>query len=498
MSPFVVLIVLVAGLLLLWGISALAARGSRKEEVFTNSSRTSPFITTLSMVTAAMTGVTFISAPGSVVTSSLSYLQMCLGFIVGYAIVAWVLLPRFHALKLYSLYEYLDSRFGRRSHITGAWFFLVSKMLINAIRFYLLCVVLQFMIYEPLGLPLWVNVAIVGLLVWLSTQRGGVRSVIWMDVAKTILMFLCVVLCIFFASSMAGLSFTEAVEAVCNHSFSKVWFVDDASDWRFLPKQFIAGVFMIVATTGLDQDFMQRALGGGRLQDTQRSMMAAVVLQTMIIGLLLVLGVLLYIYMESRGIAVTGGFPLRDSEGAEVVSKSDEVLAFVTTRAGLPLLVGVFFVVGLLFSSFSSIGSAMTAQATAVSVDILDGRNRGMSFMQRSRKIALPIVAVVTGVCVLAIDALSNDNMLNMTYDIAAFSYGPLLGMFAFGIFTKRNVRDALLPYVAILSPLLSFAIKSVALKLWGYQFGFELLVLNALITMAGMWLIGVGVDKKK
>ena len=497
MSPFVVLVVLVVGLLLLWGISALAARGSRKEEVFTNSSRTSPFITTLSMVTAAMTGVTFVSAPGSVAGSSLSYLQMCLGFIVGYAIVAWVLLPRFHALKLYSLYEYFEKRFGRRSHITGACFFFVSKMLINAIRFYLICAVLQFMVYEPLGIPFWVNVAIMGLLVWLSTQRGGVRSVIWMDVAKTILMFSCVVLCIFFAASMAGLSFTGAVEAICDHSFSKVWFVDDASDWRFLPKQFVAGVFMIVATTGLDQDFMQRALGGGRLQSTQRSMMTAVVLQTLIIGLLLLLGVLLYVYMERCGIAVEGGFPLRNSEGVAVVAKSDEVLAFVTTRAGLPLIVGVFFVIGLLFSSFSSIGSAMTAQATAVSVDILDGRNRGMNFMQRSRKIALPMVAVMTGVCVLAIDAMSNDNMLNMTYDIAAFSYGPLLGMVAFGIFSKRCVRDALLPYVVVLSPLLSFVVKSLALNLWGYQFGFELLVFNALLTMGGMWLIGIGVAKK-
>lgn len=497
MSPLVVLVVLILGLLSLWGISWMAARTNRGEERFAAGGRTKPFVATLSMVTAVMTGVTFVSVPGSVAGSSLSYLQMCLGFVVGYAVIAYVLLPRFHALKILSLYEYLDCRFGRHSQMTGACMFLLSKLLVNALRLYLICSVLQFVLYGPLGVPLWVNVGIMSLVVWLSTRRGGVRSVLWMDVVKTLIIFACVTLCIIFAASMAGLDFEGAVDAVANHRFAQVWFVEDASDWRFLPKQFVAGIFMVVATTGLDQDFMQRALGGRNLHATQRSMMVAVVLQVVIIALLLVLGILLYIYMESCGVVVTEGFPLCDGAGEVVAAKSDDVMAFVAMRGGMPMVVGVLFVVGLLFSSFSAIGSAMTAQSTSVVVDILGGRNRGMEFMERWRKVALPVVAVATWGSVLLIDALCSDNVLNLTYDIAAYSYGPLLGLYTFGIFSRRQVCEKWLPCVVVVSPLLSYAIKLAAYRLWGFEFGFELLVLNAAITICGVWLTGIGKFKK-
>lgn len=484
MSPFVIIATIAAYMAILLLIAHITGRNADNNGFFTGNRRSPQLVVSLAMIGAAISGVTFVSVPGSVATSSFSYMQMIFGFVVGYIVIAFVLIPIFYRLNVVSLYEYLNIRFGVSSHKTGAWLFFVSKVLGASLRVFVVCTVLQHLVFAPLGLPFWLNAFVTMALVWLYTQQGGVKSIVWTDAFKTVLLVSSVVLCIVYVVRELGYSASETFSQITSHSYSKTFFFDDVNDERYFWKQFLAGVFMVVAMTGLDQDLMQKVLSSRSAKESQRNMIVSGVLQGVVIFLFLMLGVLLYIYAERTNLVFEGG---------------DNLFGAVATSSAFPMIVGIIFVLGLIASTYAAAGSALTALTTSFTVDILEGQSRFEE--QRLRKIRRWVhiaMAVLMSLAIIAFELWSNDSVINLVYGVAGYTYGPLLGMFAFGIFTKRQVRDKYVPLIAILSPIICFVLdKNSEAWFGGYRFGFELLILNATITALGLYLASLNVKPK-
>lgn len=491
MSPVTVIITVAAYIALLFVVAMRASRRADNSGFFTGGRRTHWAVAALAMVGAAISGVTFISVPGSVAADGFSYMQMVGGFIVGYLVIAFVLIPLFYRMGVVSLYEYLDRRFGMGAHRSGAWFFFISKMLGASIRAYVICAVLQTLVFDHYRIPFAVNAAVMMSLVWLYTRRGGVQSVIWTDLLKTACLIGSVVLCIVFMTRELGLGAAETAVQVADHDFSRIFFFDDPTDRRYFFKQFFAGIFMVVAMTGLDQDMMQRTLSCRNYRDSQKNMIISILLQTGVIFLFLVLGTLFYIYLEQRGICPGEGslFPMLDSSGAAAIAKSDEVFTHVATQCSLPLAVGILFVVGIVSSTYSAAGSALTALTTSFTIDILDGRKRyDEGRMTSVRKRVHAAMAAMMCLSILAFERWGDASVIQLVYTVASYSYGPILGMFAFGILCRRRVRERWVPAVAVASPVICYILHSNSERgLGGYVFGYEMLIINAALTAAGL-----------
>ena len=409
--------------------------------------------------------------------SNFSYLQMVLGFVTGQIVIAFVLIPLFYRMNLVSIYEYLESRFGTSSYKTGAWFFFISKMLGAAVRLFLVCLTLQFLVFEPFHMPFILNVILTVTLVWLYTFRGGVKSLIWTDSLKTFCLVVSVVLCIYYIATDLRLSFTEMISSISDSSLSRMFFFDDVNDKRYFFKQFLAGVFTMIAMTGLDQDMMQRNLSCKNFKDSQKNMITSGISQFFIILLFLMLGVLLYIFTSRQGIANP--------------AKSDELFPMIATGGYFPAIVGILFIIGLISAAYSAAGSALTALTTSFTVDILGSKGKTEKTVQKIRKRVHIGMAVVMGIVIFVFNLLNNTSVIDAVYILASYTYGPILGLFAFGIFTKKQVRDRYIPLVAILSPILCFILQKNS-ETWfnGYQFSYELLIFNALFTFIGLCLL--------
>ena len=461
----------------LFAVAWISGRRADNAGFFTGNRRTPWYMAAFAMIGAAMSGVTFISVPGSVAVDSFSYMQMVLGFTVGQLVVAFVLIPLFYRLKVVSLYEYLDDRFGVSSHRTGAWFFFISKMLGAALRVYVVCAVMQLLVFSPYGFPFWANAVITMLFVWIYTQQGGVKSLIWTDTLKTFCLVASLILSIVFIMQGLNLSLGETVREVSASPMSRIFFFDDPASGRYFWKMFAAGVVLLIAMTGLDQDMMQRNLSCATPRDSQKNIVLTAISQLFVIFLFLVLGVLLYIYMNRNGM--------------EMPAKSDQVFSLVAVDGGLPLMVGILFVVGLISSTYSAAGSALTALTTSFTVDILEGLKRyGEVRLTRIRKGVHIAMALGMAGVILAFEYLANDSIINLVYKVASYTYGPILGMFAFGMFTRLRVHDRWMPIVAVAAPVLSALVQWWARAAWNYEIGFELLIYNAAFTMLGMLLI--------
>ncbi len=415
----------------------------------------------VAMIGSCLSGVTFVSVPGMVGNVGFGYLQMCLGFFLGYLVIAFVLSPLYFRLNVVSVYEYLDRRFGVSSHKTGAWFFFVSKMLGASVRLFLMIAVLQQLVCAPAGIPLWVTTLVVMLLEWLYTVRGGVRAVIGLDIAKTVAMLLSVVLCLVLIGREVGAP---------DRGMMRVFYFDDVNHPQFFFKQLLGGLFTVVACTGLDQDLMQRTLACKNLRDSQKNLIVSVLLQIVVITLFLFLGVYLYQYAALHGITATG----------------DALFPAVAWSGTLPAswLVAGLFVVGLVMAGFPAGGSALTALTTSFTIDILGGKDEKRTWVHTG-------MAVLMAVSILVFAALNSTSVIDAVYRLARYTYGPILGLFAFGLLFKREVRDRWVPLVAVLAPILCLILdlNSVA---WfgGYRFSYELLPLNAVFTMTGLWLV--------
>ena len=407
------------------------------------------------MIGSCMSGVTFVSVPGMVGVSGWGYLQMCIGFFLGYLVIAFVLTPLYFKLNVVSVYQYLEERFGISSYKTGAWFFFVSKMLGAAVRLFLMCATLCLL----LKIPLWITVIVVVLLEWAYTVRGGVKAVIGLDMIKTVCMLVAVVLTLVLVGREVGRPDT---------SMMRVFYFDDINHPQFFVKQLLGGIFTIVACTGLDQDLMQRTLACKNVRDSQKNLVVSSLLQIVVIALFLLLGVYLYQFAALHGIEASG----------------DALFPAVTWSGALPKVVGVLFVIGLVMAGFPAGGSALTALTTSFTVDILGGREHSRVWVHTG-------MAVLMAVCILVFNALNSTSVIDAVYRLASYTYGPLLGLFAFGIMCKGRVKDRLVPVVALLAPAVCLVLdlNSVA---WfnGYHFSYEILPLNGLLTMAGLWCI--------
>ena len=477
MTPAAVIAAVLGYIAVLFVVAWVSGRRADNAGFFTGNRRTPWYMAAFAMIGAAMSGVTFISVPGSVAVDSFSYMQMVAGFTVGQFVVAFVLIPTFYRLRVVSLYEYLDDRFGVASHRTGAWFFFISKMLGAALRVYVVCAVMQLLIFSHYGIPFWTNALITMLFVWLYTQQGGVKSLIWTDTLKTLCLVASLVLSIVFIMRGLGLSFSDTVREVSASPMSRIFFFDDPASDRYFWKMFAAGIVLLVAMTGLDQDMMQRNLSCATPRDSQKNIVLTAVSQIFVILLFLVLGVLLYLYMERSGLTPP--------------AKSDQVFSLVAVDGGLPIVVGILFVVGLISSTYSAAGSALTALTTSFTVDILEGTKRyGEERLTRLRKGVHVLMALGMAAVILAFEYWADDSVINLVYKVAGYTYGPILGMFAFGMFTRRKVRDRWIPLVAVAAPVLSALVQWWAREAWGYRIGFELLIYNAAFTMIGMSLL--------
>lgn len=477
MSPLSVIITIAAYFLVLFIVSYIAGRKADNEGFFVGNRKSSWYVVAFAMIGSSISGVTFVSVPGMVGVSNFSYLQMVLGFVAGQFIIAFVLIPLFYRMNLVSIYEYLENRFGGSSYKTGAWFFFISKMLGAAVRLFLVCLTLQLLVFEPFHLPFVLNVIITVALVWLYTFRGGVKSLIWTDTLKTFCLVVSVVLCIYYIASDLHLNFTGMITTISDSDLSRMFFFDDVNDKRYFFKQFLAGVFTMIAMTGLDQDMMQRNLSCKNFKDSQKNMITSGISQFFVILLFLMLGVLLYTFTVRQGI--------------DNPAKSDELFPMIATGGYFPGIVGVLFIIGLISAAYSAAGSALTALTTSFTVDILGVKGKTEEAVVKTRKRVHVGMAVVMGAVIFVFNLLNNTSVIDAVYILASYTYGPILGMFAFGIFTKKQVRDKYIPVVAIASPILCYILQRNS-EAWfgGYQFSYELLIFNALFTFIGLCLL--------
>lgn len=474
MTPLAIILTIVGYVAMLFVVAWRSSRRADNATFFTGGRNTHRVVAAIAMVGAAMSGVTYISVPGTVLTDNFSYLQTCLGFIVGYAVIAYVLVPLYYKLGVVSLYEYLDRRFGIVAHRTGAWLFFVAKTLSASLRAYVICVVLQSILFDHYHIPFAVNAALMMSLVWLYTRRGGVKSVVWVEMLKTLIMVGSLVAAIVVISSAMGLDVGGSVAYIADSDLSRVFFFDNPIEGRYFWKQFFAGIFLVVAMTGLDQDMMQTVLSCRNRRDAERSMMTSVLIQVGVILLFLALGVLLYGFAGSH----------------DIVASGDKLFGHVATEAGLPIVVGVLFLLGLVASTYSSAGSALTALTTSFTLDILRSSREGDDTrLERTRKRVHGSIALVMMAVIIVFEAYSSSGVITLIFTMASYTYGPLLGLFAFGILTRRSVRSAVIPFIAIASPAICYLVSTnSAAWLGGYQFSYELIILNGALTMLGLW----------
>lgn len=478
MSPLSVVLTIFVYFAVLFLISYVSGRKADNQGFFVGNRKSAWYVVAFAMIGSSMSGVTFISVPGMVGASHFAYLQMTLGFIVGQLIIAFLLTPLFYKMNLVSIYEYLENRFGVSSYKTGACFFFISKMLGAAVRLFLVCAVLQLLVFEPLHLPFILNVVFTILLVWLYTFRGGVKTLIWTDSLKTFCLLVTVILTIYYIASDLCLDFTAMVNAIKDSDLSRTFFFDDVNDKRYFFKQFMAGVFTMIAMTGLDQDMMQRNLSCKNFKDSQKNMITSVLSQFVVILLFLMLGVLLYLFMIQKNITIP--------------EKSDEIFPMIATQGYFPAIVGILFIVGLISSAYSAAGSALTALTTSFTVDILEStKKHSDEQVAKIRKKVHVGMAIVMGAVIVIFNLLNNTSVIDAVYILASYTYGPILGMFAFGIFMKQHVRDKYIPIVAVTSPILCFILQKNS-EVWfnGYSFSYELLIFNALFTFIGLCLL--------
>lgn len=455
------------GVLLL--VSRLTAKQSTNDTFYRGNRQSPWYLVAFGMIGASISGVTFVSVPGMVNTIGMTYLQTCLGFVLGYVAVAFVLLPIYYRLNLTTIYSYLQQRLGTRSYKTGAWFFLLSKMSGAAVKFYVVCMILQRFVLDALGIPFVLTVLVLVALIWLYTRRGGIKTLVWTDTFQTFCMFMALIFIIVNVMSMLNLSVNEAVTTIVQDERSRVFVFDDWVSKQNFWKLFVSGIFIVVVMTGLDQDMMQKNLTCKTLREAQKDMCTYGLAFVPANLLFLCLGVLLSMLAQQEGIALP--------------SSGDELLPMFAATGKMGNMVVVLFTIGIVAASFSSADSALTALTTTYSVDI---KEKADDEALRHRVHAG--MSVVFVIFILLFRTFNSTNLIDAIYILVSYTYGPLLGLFAFGLFTKYQVTDRWVPYFAILSPILCYALDVLVQQLWGYHFGYELLMLNGAFTFAGLY----------
>ncbi len=470
MSPQIILITLVSYFAFLMLIAQLTKGKSDNQTFFTGNKNSNWFLVAFGMIGASLSGVTFISIPGSVAGASFSYMQMVLGYLVGYFIIATVLIPIYYRLNLITIYTYLGNRFGTASHQTGSAFFILSRIVGAALRLYLVASVLQVFVFDYYHIPFLLTVFITIVLIWIYTFQGGIRTIVFTDTLQTLFMLLSLGLSVYFITKAMDLDFSGLVDLVKQSDYSKMFFFDDfATDKKHFFKQFFSGALIALVMTGLDQDMMQKNLTCKNEREAKKNIFTMSFILVPVNLFFLFLGASLYLFAQAKGF--------------EVPTRADHLFATVAFNH-LPVYAGVIFLLGLIAAAYSSADSALTSLTTTFSVDFL---NLDRTKDTKARFIVHIAFSIILMLVIYAFDQLNDDSIVWKIFKFAGYTYGPLLGLFSFGLLTKIKVKDHLVPFIAIISPFLTYIIQYYSPSYLNYTFGFELLFVNALITFVGL-----------
>jgi len=475
MSPALILIIFLIYTLLLFFITWITSRKADSQSFFIGNKLSPWFVVAYGMIGASLSGVTFMSVPGWVKDTQFSYMVVVFGYLVGYVVIALVLLPLYYRLKLTSIYTYLDQRFGFWSYKTGAGFFIISRTLGASLRMFLVINVLQVFVFNAWNIPFWVNVLVFILLIILYTYKGGIRTIVWTDTLQTTFMLLAVVLSIVYISRGLGMPLRELFGTISDSSITKMF----NTDWhheRFFVKQFFSGMFITIVMTGLDQEMMQKNLSCKNLREAQKNMFTFSGILLFVNLLFLFLGAFLLLYAQTKGVTV---------------ASTDDLFPTIALEYLGPLA-GVVFLIGLISAAFPSADGALTSLTTSISIDFLSLDKRKITEKKRTfiRYVVHFSIATIFFISIMMFSALNDKAVIDKLFTIAGYTYGPLLGLYSFGLFTRRSVNDRVTPFIAVISPVACYFLSKYSVELLnGYKFGFELLLLNGLLTYIGLWI---------
>ena len=478
MSNALVLLVIAVFFAIVFVVSYLSSRNSTSETFFTGNRKSPWYLVAFGMIGATISGVTFISVPGEVGNTAWSYLQFIFGNLVGYWVIALVLLPLYYKMKLVSIYEYLNKRLGWHSYKTGSFFFILSQTIGASFRLFLGAVVLQLAFFDDLGISFSFTVFVTMLLIWLYTYKGGIKAVVWTDTLQTLFIILSVIITIVVILQHLNIGVIEMTKVAVNHPYSKIFDWDWRSNTNFF-KQFFAGIGITIVMTGLDQSMMQKSLTCKNIKDAQKNIFwfsGSFVIANL---LFLALGVFLYHYAAQKGI--------------ELPSRTDELFPLLAIKY-FGTVAGIFFLLGIISAAYSSAASALTSLTTAFTIDFLNVNPTDSKGDKRRIYVHIAFSVIMFLVIVL-FKIINDESVVRSVFKVAGYTYGPLLGLFTFGILTRRRVADRFVPYISIASPIICYILNVNSEKLlWGYKFGFELLLLNGLIVFLGL----LAVSKKQ
>jgi len=486
MSPLLLTGIIIVYFLFLLGISYFTGKDDSNPTFFTANRKSPWYVVSFGMIGASLSGVTFISVPGWVQSTEFSYLQIVFGYLLGYIVIAVVLIPLYYKLNLISIYEYLKQRFGRTSHKTGAFFFLVSRILIASFRLFLVASVLQYFILDAWNIPFELTVVLSVLLIWLYTFRSGIKTIIWTDTLQTLFMLLALVFTVIILLNKLDFTFFEFLNSSNYKSYSKTFFADNFNDKKHWLKSILGGMFIAIAMTGLDQDNMQKNLTCKNQKESQKNIISLGIVLIFVNFIFLFLGALLFTYATKFNIEI----PVVAGE-----TKTDLLFPEIALNQGLGIGLGIIFILGLIAAAYSSADSALTSLTTSFSIDFLNIEKKEKSKQKGIRKKVHIILSLVLILVIISYQYLVEDNVISSLLQVSTYTYGPLLGLFSFGIFTTYQIKDKWVWLVALLSVVFTYFLNQYSSQLFnGFNFGYEILILNGLFTFIGLYLIR---DKK-
>ncbi|NLM91901.1 MAG: sodium:solute symporter [Bacteroidales bacterium] len=484
MTPGILLISFLIYTALIFLISRFTLRKVNNESYYLGNRNSPWYVVAYGMIGASLSGVTFMSVPGLVKEEQFSYMVLVLGYQVGYFVIAFVLLPLYYQLRLPSIYSYLEERYGMASYKTGSFYFILSRLIGSSFRMFLVVNVLQLFVFDAWGIPMWLTVAMFMVLILLYTFKGGIKTIVWTDTLQTTFMISAVIITTFIVVKALGMNFSDLFLAIREEGYTKM-FITDVNDPRFFVKQFFAGMFITIVMTGLDQDMMQKNLSCRNLRDAKKNVLTFGAILIPVNLLFLFLGAVLWMYAEVHGV--------------KVMRTSDELFPILALQH-LGAAAGLTFFFGLISAAYSSADGTLTALTTTFTLDFLGLKRKEGITEERIRNTRYLVhigFAVLVMLIILGYGAINNEALISKLFTIAGYTYGPLLGLYFFGLYTKRKVRDRWVPVVAVLSPVLSYLLSQNSERLfWGYKFGFEILIVNGLFTFLGLLLLSLNIKK--
>ncbi|MCI0750872.1 MAG: sodium:solute symporter [Flammeovirgaceae bacterium] len=476
MSPVFVAIVILIYFSALILISFLTSKGATTDTFFTANRQSPWYLVAFGMIGASLSGVTFISVPGNVGKIGFGYFQIVLGYLVGYWVIILILMPLYYRQQVVSIYSYLEQRFSFWSHKTGTFFFLVSRTIGSSLRLYLAATVLQLFLFDAWGVPFGVTVATTIALIWVYTFKGGIKTIVYTDTFQTFFLVSAVCITVYLISDKMGLSFSALITEIQDSSYSKIFYFDDVNSTLFFPKQFLGGAFIAITMTGMDQEIMQKNLTCKNLGEAQKNMFWFSLILVIVNLLFLTLGALLYLYSAKNNLSIP--------------AVSDELYPRLALNE-FGLMAGIFFLLGITASSYASADSALAGLTTSFCIDFLNFKNKAENEKRKQKFIVHISFSVLFLIIIVVFKEINERSVIDAVLNVAGYTYGPLLGLFSFGLLTRRQVTDKLVPLVCVLSPALSYLISvNSEWLLNGYKFGIEILIVNGLITFAGLWII--------